>query len=115
MTSTEILALLLKTTLASTAAVALVLMLRRPLRNWLGASAAYLLWLLLPVTLLSVLLPAPQVAAVLMRVSEVAVQVGQAMVANAPLEKALVHGGWNWASPAVILAWAASVAGYRRN
>ena len=32
------------------------------------------------------------------------------MVANAPLEKALFHGGWNWARPAVILAWAASVA-----
>ncbi len=82
MTSTEILALLLKTTLASSAAVALVLILRQPLRYWLGASAAYLLWVLLPVVLLAVLLPAPQVAAVPMRVSEVAVQVGQAVVAG---------------------------------
>lgn len=82
MTSTEILFLLLKTTLASSAAVVLALLLRRPLRYWLGASAAYLLWLLLPVTLLAVLLPAPQVAAVPMRVSEVAVQVGQAVVAG---------------------------------
>lgn len=82
MTSAEILALLLKTTLASSAAVALALILRQPLRYWLGASAAYLLWLLLPVALLAVLLPAPQVAAVPMRVSEVAVQVGQAVVAG---------------------------------
>lgn len=82
MSSTEILALLLKTTLASSAAVALALILRRPLRRWLGASAAYLLWLLLPATLLAVLLPAPRVAPVPMRVSEVAVQVGQAVVAG---------------------------------
>lgn len=82
MSSTEILALLLKTTLVSSAAVTLALILRRPLRHWLGASAAYLLWLLLPVTLLAALLPAPRVAAVPMRVSEVAVQVGQAVVAG---------------------------------
>ena len=51
MNSTDLLRLLLETTLAGSAAVLLVLALRVPVRRWLGASAAYLLWLAVPVYL----------------------------------------------------------------
>lgn len=53
----EPLALLWEATLAGSAAVLLVLILRRPVRAWLGASAAYALWLCVPVALLAVMLP----------------------------------------------------------
>ncbi|MGB3394342.1 MAG: TonB family protein [Stenotrophomonas sp.] len=66
MTSTDLLRLLLETTLASSAAMLLVLALRMPVRRWLGASAAYLLWLAVPVALVAVLLPAPRVEVVAM-------------------------------------------------
>ncbi|WP_442683681.1 TonB family protein [Stenotrophomonas sp. JC08] len=64
MTSTELLSTLLETTVASSAAIVLVLLLRGPVRAWLGASASYLLWLMLPTALLAVLLPGPQLVAV---------------------------------------------------
>lgn len=53
----EPLALLWEATLAGSAAVLLVLGLRRPIRDRLGASAAYALWGCVPVALLAVLLP----------------------------------------------------------
>lgn len=46
------------TTLASTAAVALVLLLRRPMRSAFGASVGYGLWSLVPLSIVPVLLPA---------------------------------------------------------
>lgn len=64
MNSPDLLRLLLETTLASSAAIVAVLLLRRPVRHRLGASAAYLLWLAVPASLLAVLLPAPRVQAV---------------------------------------------------
>ena len=53
----EPLALLGEATLAGSAALLLVLVLRRPVRAWLGASAAYALWLCVPIALLAVMLP----------------------------------------------------------
>lgn len=44
----NLLALLLRSLLAATCAIVFVLLARRPLRNWLGARAAYSLWLLVP-------------------------------------------------------------------
>lgn len=58
--SHDILATLVETTLAASMALLLVLMLRRPVRRWLGASAAYALWLCVPVAAVAVLLPARQ-------------------------------------------------------
>jgi TonB family protein len=49
---------LLETTLAGTAALLLVLMVRRRLRAAFGASVAYAAWLLVPAVLVAVLLPA---------------------------------------------------------
>ena len=56
--SRELLALLLEATLASSAAMALVLLLRRPLRHAFGAGVAYAAWALVPLVMLATLLPA---------------------------------------------------------
>lgn len=58
MSSADLTAVLLETTLASSFAIALVLLLRRPLRRGFGAGAAYALWALVPAALIAVLLPA---------------------------------------------------------
>ncbi len=62
MTSPDFMRALLATALAGGMAMAVVLMLRGVVRRWLGASAAYLLWLAVPAALLGVLLPAPRMA-----------------------------------------------------
>ena len=49
--------ILAEATVATSAALLLVLALRRPVRAALGASAAYALWLCVPVALLAVSLP----------------------------------------------------------
>ncbi|MFU8895641.1 MAG: M56 family metallopeptidase [Gammaproteobacteria bacterium] len=57
MTASETSALLVETTLATSLAVLLVLVLRRPVRHAFGAGAAYGLWAAVPLMLLAVLLP----------------------------------------------------------
>jgi beta-lactamase regulating signal transducer with metallopeptidase domain len=57
----EFLAGLVRFNLALAAALAVVMMLRRPARRWLGAQAAYRLWLAAPLAALAVLAPARQV------------------------------------------------------
>ena len=56
--------LLLETTLAASAALALVLLLRRPLRRAFGAAVAYACWALVPAAVIAVLLPAATVTVV---------------------------------------------------
>lgn len=56
----ELIRALTEATLAFTLAVAIVLSVRRPLLAQLGASVVYAAWLLVPVALLAVLLPAPE-------------------------------------------------------
>jgi beta-lactamase regulating signal transducer with metallopeptidase domain len=55
----DLLRALTNATFASSAAVLLVCLLRKPLRATAGARAAYWLWLLVPVVVLASLLPAP--------------------------------------------------------
>lgn len=98
MNSVELLQVLLKTTLSSSAAMLLVLALRGPVRRWLGASAAYLLWLAVPVALGAVLLPAPQVVATPMLPAAMVGPVTQVLAA--PAQAALGPVAW-------LLAWAA--------
>ena len=64
MTSLELLQLLLKVSVASTAACALVLLLRGPLRRHLSAGSAYGLWAMVPLAALATLLPAPRTVVV---------------------------------------------------
>lgn len=58
MNATDLLGLLGETTLASSLAILVVLVLRKPLMLRLGANAAYLLWTLVPLVTIAVLLPA---------------------------------------------------------
>src|SRR3546814_17576856 len=53
MTQADLFRWLLESTCASSAAIVLVLLLRRPLRATFGANAAYLLWLLPPLAVLA--------------------------------------------------------------
>lgn len=106
MTGTELLPVLLETTVASSAAIVLVLLLRGPVRSWLGASAAYLLWLVLPSALLAVLLPGPSVTAVPMRAPGATVQLGEVAVAGSGVVAAWPQ--WllcAWLAGAVLMAW----------
>lgn len=59
MTSNEILQGVLEATLVGSAAIVLVLALRRPFRSAFGAQAAYALWSLIPAAMLAWLLPMP--------------------------------------------------------
>lgn len=53
----DFLAWLIEGTLATSVAVLLVMVLRRPVRGWFGAEAAYALWGLVPAAMLAVSLP----------------------------------------------------------
>lgn len=58
MTASDVLALLMETTLASSAALLLVMLIRRPVRQAFGAGSAYALWALVPAAMVAVVLPA---------------------------------------------------------
>ena len=62
MAGAELLAWLAESTLAGSIAVAAVLLARRPMRRLFGARIAYALWILVPLALLSVAMPAPDPA-----------------------------------------------------
>lgn len=104
MTSPEFLRALLATTLASSAAMAVVLLLRGVVRRRLGASAAYLLWLAVPVAGGAVLLPAPRSAVLPMTALDAVLPATPAaMVQAAPmLPWAPVLGGI-WAAGALLM------------
>jgi bla regulator protein blaR1 len=57
--ASQLLTILEITTVASSCGILLALLLRRPLRRLFGPSLAYLLWLLVPTSLVVLLLPAP--------------------------------------------------------
>lgn len=105
MNSTDLLRMLLETTLASSAAMLLVLLLRTPVRRHLGASAAYLLWLALPVAMAAVLLPAPRMEVAQMQAVGGVVQAGiVAVEARAPLLPWPLLAGAAWLAGAVLMA-----------
>ena len=79
MTPADLCRWLLESTCASSAAIALVLLLRRPLRAAFGANAAYLLWSLLPLAVLAASLPARVVRVM---ASDAMVSVGAGVVAD---------------------------------
>ncbi|MDZ4348680.1 MAG: TonB family protein [Xanthomonadaceae bacterium] len=54
----DLMAFLTETTLAGSAAMILVLSMRATVRRWFGAGIAYALWILIPVAMLAVLVPA---------------------------------------------------------
>ncbi|KLD72152.1 TonB family protein [Xanthomonas pisi] len=58
----------LRATAYTTVALLACLLLRRPLRTWLGATAAYAIWASVPLALLAAVLPGPPVGAVVVQV-----------------------------------------------
>lgn len=106
---------LVRATLAATVAVALVLLLRQPLRRMSGARVAYLGWLLVPLAMLAVALPAPsmRVQAGAHAAAVPTVHVGQALPVHAALvalDQASRREAAAW--PAwVLAAWALGAAG----
>jgi beta-lactamase regulating signal transducer with metallopeptidase domain len=60
MTAADLFRVLCETTVAGSAAILLVLALRRPMRHAFGAGIAYAAWALVPLAMLAVLLPAAQ-------------------------------------------------------
>ncbi len=58
----DMLAGLLQSGIATSLAILLVLLVRKPLRHGLGARSAYAVWLLVPMAALAALLPAPSMA-----------------------------------------------------
>ena len=119
MASPELLQGLIEATLASSAAILLVLSLRRRLRRWFGAQAAYALWVLVPAAMLATLLPAATVDAGHMPV----VQALLPPVFVAPAASEQEAGGWSrflpglWLSGTAVFAawsWYAQVA-FRRS
>lgn len=91
MASNELLQALIEATLAGSAALLLVLILRRPLRRAFGARAAYALWLLAPLAILATLLPGPIVDVGRIPVAQVLVLPSVFAVPVAP-----APGGIDW-------------------
>src|SRR3546814_15464744 len=102
MTQADLFRWLLESTCASSAAIVLVLLLRRPLRATFGANAAYLLWLLPPLAVLAASLPAPVV-----HVPRTDAAAGLGAVAFAIIEGASTAGRAlaSW----LLVAWCAGV------
>jgi len=67
--SAELLAVLIRTMLAGSVAIALVLALRIPVRRYFGPRLAYALWLAVPLLPLASLLPAPGPAPIVVRLT----------------------------------------------
>jgi TonB family protein len=91
-------------TIALTLALALVLALRRPLRHWAGARAAYAGWAIAPLAVIAVLVPAPTgVSATIGTVR--AVSLFGAMPATAPAGGSMAPGALGlWLLGAAALA-----------
>lgn len=92
--------LLARLALASSGAIVAALLLRRPVRRWAGAAAAYLCWLMVPAAMIGASLPVLRVARALVL----------AMVADvkapALIAQAFAPSATSWIALA-LLAWAA--------
>ncbi|MGH8051606.1 MAG: M56 family metallopeptidase [Arenimonas sp.] len=62
--SVDFLKLLMELTLACSAAILLVLLLRVPMRKFFGANVAYAIWALVPMAMMAVLIPAPDLVVI---------------------------------------------------
>ena len=118
MTQAEVLRWLLESTCASSAAIVLVLLLRRPLRAAFGANAAYLLWTLPPLAVLAASLPA-RVVRVVLRETAGVIGVGGAGAAE-PLAAtgsmtAWLLAGWLAGAAALVLWQVAAQRRFRRS
>ncbi|WP_064747635.1 M56 family metallopeptidase [Lysobacter antibioticus] len=99
-------AALIETTLAMSAALALVLLLRAPLRRGFGAGVAYAAWLIVPASMLAVLLPSwpPRDAGVLSMAMQPVALYAERMQAAAVVQESWRGLGTVWALGAAVMA-----------
>ncbi|MEI7933084.1 MAG: M56 family metallopeptidase, partial [Alphaproteobacteria bacterium] len=102
----EILKALLITNLAAALAIVLVLALRAPLRRWLGAGAAYGLWLAVPFAAAATLIPGLPRFVTLPAVQTATVTAGSALTQAAATAPQLFN--WPWLA---LACWAAGAVG----
>lgn len=102
MATTELLQGLFEATVAGSVAVLVVLALRRPLRAGFGAGVAYAAWLAVPVALVAVLLPGPQLPVLTMPVMSAARGI-PTLLHSGGTHAPAVQGGW------LLAAWAAGM------
>jgi bla regulator protein blaR1 len=101
----DLLHVLVVSTLASSAAIALVLALRKPLRKRFGARAAYALWSIVPLVAAVALLPAPVAPVPLPSATTAVAQI------LAPLAGSLPAQVWHfYPQPWIAALWLAGVA-----
>jgi len=104
MTQAELFRWLLESTCASSAAIVLVLLLRRPLRAAFGANAAYTLWALLPLAVMAASLPARVVP---VAAAEASASVGIGAVAGNVQATGITWSAWllsAWLTGVIALA-----------
>ncbi len=92
---------LIEATVALTAATAIALLIRRPLRRYCGACVAYAVWWLLPISLLALALPAPTVEVLPQARAIPSAALGAVSQTTAPQ----TDFGWLW-----LALWACGVA-----
>jgi TonB family protein len=101
MTANDLLRELMQATLATSAAIVVLLLLRRPLRALFGARLAYGAWLLVPVAMAAVWLPAAAQTAAAGGGARALVRLGQ-VAWGEQVEMSAVTGQW---SGALLAAW----------
>ena len=101
MSAAELVRMLAETTLASSAAILVVLAFRRQVRRLAGARVAYALWSMVPVAALAVLLPGP-VRRVVLEAGAVHVATG-VQAAASPVDA--VTGAWPAWAAVLLAAW----------
>lgn len=95
----------LELSLAASAASAIVLLIRRPVRALFGARVAYALWWLLPAAILAVLLPAPSLAPAAIELGRSGAAAGLPSVISADLPTTPWALTWLW--PGLAALWLA--------
>jgi beta-lactamase regulating signal transducer with metallopeptidase domain len=111
MTIHDVIELLWRSTLMMSMAIICTVVLRLPVRRWLGALAAYLLWVLPPLALVASLLPAPVRTMSMMRSVGLIVpqSVADPMPVLAHAEVATIGPGSISPEFTIVFAWAAGV------
>lgn len=113
--SAEILPILLRATLAASAAIIVVLLLRQPLRKAFGPQVAYAFWLLVPIATLAGFLPAREIVVEGPVMTDTqaaaarAIETGTAIAPEAPANAAQVALSNIEPTPLLLIIWLAGV------
>ena len=101
--SADVLKLLIEATIASSLAVAVVMVLRVPMRKMFGARVAYTLWCLVPLALIAVSIPAQEI------VVKTVTQAAIVETSSAPIVSAMPLPAVDYSSDIFLLLWLAGI------